>query len=359
MMTATLITGLPGAGKTRLIEAWREASLADRSCAVLSNGTSGMFSSGPIREGRPVRAARVGLQGRTPTVQARRSEPDWRETLSGCLCCTARAALPAALARLMQRGPWDHLLIELNGAAHPAPFIDLLRSPTIARSVQLLGIVAVIDAGLPRAGSTRALELVGEQVATADRIWLRGPSALAGQAYAGALHAGALHAGASHAGASYSEPLSTTSEDAWSERFRSWRAFHDLPVTWRSETPPPRPEPVGLQDVSLVLRSSRSGTWESPPSDIHDRRALEALFGRAQAEGLFERVTAVFRTERDWYMWQEADDCTATEPWGSTLFRASNRIEFELALGGPLGDAAGERLQQWLSEIAGCRISGA
>ena len=339
MINATLITGLPGAGKSRLIEAWREASAPDRPCAVLSNGASPLVSSGLVREGGLARAPRIGLQGRRPPTQAKRSEPAWRETLPGCLCCTARAALPAALGRLMQRGPWDHLLIELNGAAHPAPFIDLLRSSPVTPSVRLSRVVAVIDAGLPLAGSSRALELVGEQVVTADYIWLRGPQTVAGQTFTGQACAGVT--------------------DAWSERFRSWRAFHDLPETWRSETPPPRPEPIGLQHVSLVLRSGRSGAWQSPPSDIHDRRALEALFGRARAEGLFERVTAVFRTERDWYMWQEADACTATEPLGSTLFRASNRIEFELALDGPLGDTAGERLQQWLSEIAGCRISGA
>ena len=354
MITATLIIGLPGAGKTRLIEAWREASLADRPCAVLSNGTSEVFAAGLGREGRPVRLARVGLRGRRRTEQAEQPEPVWRETLPGCLCCTARAALPAALARLMRRGHWDHLLIELNGAAHPAPFIDLLRSPAIARSIELVSVVAVIDAALPLVGATRAAELLGEQVATADRIWLRGPPASVGQA-----DGGWSHVGASHPGALYSGTLGAELEDAWSERVRAWRAFHDLPEIWRTETPPMRPAPMGLQDASLVFRSTHSGSWQRPASDVYDRRLLAALLDRVQAEGLFERVTAVFRTERDWYAWQGADECDPADAWRPTLFRASNRIEFELALKGPLGDEAGERLLHWSSEIEACRIGGA
>ena len=40
MLAATLITGLPGAGKSRLIEAWREAAHPQKAIAVSRAGAS-------------------------------------------------------------------------------------------------------------------------------------------------------------------------------------------------------------------------------------------------------------------------------------------------------------------------------
>mgnify|MGYP000440983361 CR=1 FL=1 len=162
MLAATLITGLPGAGKSRLIEAWREAAHPQKAIAVLSNGSPVRLPSGSGAGEVRLRSPRFGL-GRPQRQEGAResgspsADPPWLETLSGCLCCTARAALPAVLARLQKRGPWDHLLIELNGAARPAAFIDLLRSPALASHVRLVGVIAVVDARLPLPPSTSRL----------------------------------------------------------------------------------------------------------------------------------------------------------------------------------------------------------
>jgi len=333
MIATTLITGLPGAGKSRLIEAWRESAPADRPSAVLLNGAPALF---PMMSGagfERLRAPRVGQRRPQQARGAQSSDSPWLETLSGCLCCTARAALPAAVSRLLKRGPWSDLLIELNGAAHPAAFIDLLRSPVLQTHLWLASVIAVVDASLMPATSARTAELLGEQIDTADRIWVRGSPQPGG-------------------------PSTPLSPDVGPDRFLSFREFNDTPESWWSDAPPPRPSSPEPSRVSLIRRSERGWCWQSPASHIHDRSALADVLRRAHEAVRFERLAAAFRTEREWYAWIGAPGVDPNECWRPTLFRSSNRIDIELAENGPLSDEAGERLERWTDEIAGCRIGG-
>jgi hypothetical protein len=345
-------SGLPGAGKSRLIEAWREAAHPQKAIAVLSNGSPVRLPSGSGAGEVRLRSPRFGL-GRPQRQEGAResgspsADPPWLETLSGCLCCTARAALPAVLARLQKRGPWDHLLIELNGAARPAAFIDLLRSPALASHVRLVGVIAVVDARLPLPASARVAALLSEQVATADRLWLRGPPVSA-------------------------EPPSAPADKSWQAWLRSFREFDDPPESWCTEAAPPRPLEPPWTDAPLLTRSGRLASWQSSPTHVHDRAGLETALSRAIEEGCFERVTAAFRTERDWYVWRcgrgtgtgrIADPCNGSgagriESGRPTLYRSSNRLDLELAATGPLTDDTGERLTRWFAGIACHRISG-
>jgi hypothetical protein len=122
----------------------------------------------------------------------------------------------------------------------------------------------------------------------------------------------------------------------------------------------------------LLTRSGRLASWQSSPTHVHDRAGLETALSRAIEEGCFERVTAAFRTERDWYVWRcgrgtgtgrIADPCNGSgagriESGRPTLYRSSNRLDLELAATGPLTDDTGERLTRWFAGIACHRISG-
>jgi hypothetical protein len=338
-LEATLVTGLSGESKRRLIEAWRDSAPPDRPIALLCDGGPTPYASLPVSGSERHPGLRSGL--RRPQQRASRAEgadPAWIETLSGCLCCTARAALPAALGRLLRRGPWSHLLIELSAAAHPAPFIDLLRGSHMATTVRLVSVVAVIEPErLPPPG-TRAAALLGEQVATADRIWFTGTPGM----------------GPPSEGSSWPIGL---------EYLRDWREFNDWPRSWCSETPPAGPDAKQHPDaVPAELPSKRGLSWQSPPTEVYDRATLSGLFERAQDCGYFERFIAAFRTEREWYAWRGDQAAPTWESARPTLFRSFNRIELVLARGDRSGGAAAGAatawLEAWWASIAACRIGG-
>jgi G3E family GTPase len=94
------------------------------------------------------------------------------EMNNGCICCTVRGDLIAAIGRiLMDPRPWDRILIETTGLADPAPVIQsFFMDPQLARATRLDAIITVVDA-LHVAQHWDAEEVL-EQIAFADVILL-------------------------------------------------------------------------------------------------------------------------------------------------------------------------------------------
>lgn len=51
-------------------------------------------------------------------------EEDTIQLANGCVCCTVRSGLKAALKDLLQRGPFDGIVVEASGVADPAPLLQ-------------------------------------------------------------------------------------------------------------------------------------------------------------------------------------------------------------------------------------------
>ncbi len=153
-VTANLITGFLGAGKTSLLKRLlRQPELADT--AVLIN-----------------EFGEVGLD------HLLIEEVDEEIVLlkSGCVCCTIRGDLKEALARLhgrRQRGEvpaFSRLVIETTGLADPAPIVATLTAdPMLRHHFRLGNVVTVVDA-VSGAGNLAASPEASRQAAAADRL---------------------------------------------------------------------------------------------------------------------------------------------------------------------------------------------
>ena len=152
----TVLTGFLGAGKTTLLNALlADPALADTAVLINEFGEVGLdhLFVRPVEEGIVMLA-------------------------SGCLCCTVRGDLVAALEDLL-RGrdnnrlpPFARVIIETTGLADPAPVIHtLMTHPYLGLRYRLDGIVCVVDAVNGDATLDAHDEAV-KQAAVADRIVL-------------------------------------------------------------------------------------------------------------------------------------------------------------------------------------------
>ncbi|MGH8245673.1 MAG: CobW family GTP-binding protein [Gammaproteobacteria bacterium] len=97
------------------------------------------------------------------------------ETISlsnGCICCSIRGDLVAALLRLLERDPLpDYIVIEASGISDPsAAAMGLVMSTRLAAALQLDAIVTLVDAEqAPEADSDYA-DLATDQLAAADIV---------------------------------------------------------------------------------------------------------------------------------------------------------------------------------------------
>ncbi|MBM64965.1 MAG: cobalamin biosynthesis protein CobW [Myxococcales bacterium] len=146
----TLITGFLGAGKTTLLEHVLKAQTGHR-FAVIENEFAGM-----------------GIDG------LRMLQPS--ETLfelnGGCVCCSVRSDLLAALQQIAQRrADFDHVIIETTGLAEPGPVMRLFDRAEIRAPFVLDGVVTVVDAEhLSR--SLTEVDACLEQITYADMVIL-------------------------------------------------------------------------------------------------------------------------------------------------------------------------------------------
>src|SRR5690606_24477135 len=93
---------------------------------------------------------------------------------NGCLCCTIRGDLKAALRALVQQAPGriEQVVLETTGLADPAPILHtLMADPEVVAQFRLAAVVTVVDAINAERTLARQPESV-KQVAVADVLML-------------------------------------------------------------------------------------------------------------------------------------------------------------------------------------------
>ncbi len=152
----TVLTGFLGAGKTTLLNRWlADPALADTLVIVNEFGE-------------------IGLDH----LLIERVDEDMVLLGAGCLCCTVRGDLIAALEDLLRKRdngritPFRRVVIETTGLADPAPILHaLIYHPYLVLRYRLQAVVTVVDAVHGAATLDAHAEAV-RQVAVADRLVL-------------------------------------------------------------------------------------------------------------------------------------------------------------------------------------------
>ena len=129
-VSATVITGFLGAGKTTLIRNIIEQANGKRLALIVNEfGDIGID----------------GLMLDDCGSDACRTE-DIIELANGCICCTvADDFLPSMQALLDQVPPPDHIIIETSGLALPQPLVQAFGWPDIKARCRLDGVVTLVD----------------------------------------------------------------------------------------------------------------------------------------------------------------------------------------------------------------------
>jgi len=315
-LPVTVVAGLASPAKSALIEHWRAAAAAPWAL-IIDRGEDFKF---PRQSAETAESLDPGI-----------------ERIGGCACCTAGAALGAALRKLMRRGPWARLLVDLNGGAHPAAFVDALRTPGLSDALQLTELVSVVDASRldqRLAGAQR--RWLTEQVQSADRVVLAGPAQWPrGEAD----RLAALLAQLGGLG-------------AFAPAIEVWRAGEPLPLLTVPDSGVTGDATGGgasggMHGAASDPASGPAGEprvqWLAMPGDVAgemtgDRPRWRWLW-RASAERRFDRaklircfdplartpmieLEAVLRTERDWYRFRDG----GCEP---ALWRRDSRVQIE------------------------------
>jgi G3E family GTPase len=144
----TIIAGFLGSGKTTLLNHLLRAETGYR-LAVVVNEFGVVGVDGSLVEGGEL----------------------FVELDNGCLCCALNADLEELLRRLMQRGGFDHLVIETTGLAEPLMVAWTFERPGLKSFFRMDAIVTVVDAlniskALPDSIEAR------EQIESADLVVL-------------------------------------------------------------------------------------------------------------------------------------------------------------------------------------------
>ena len=156
MIPVHLITGFLGSGKTTLLQRALASPVFANTAVV-------------VNEFGEVALDHLLLQ---------RVDADTVVLQTGCVCCTLRSDLAAALRELFdkrERGrvpPFDHLVLETTGLADPAPILfTLTADPVLRHHFRLGSVVTTIDAVNGAQHLVQHLESI-KQVAVADRMVL-------------------------------------------------------------------------------------------------------------------------------------------------------------------------------------------
>lgn len=311
-LPVTVVAGFAGAGKSTLIDHWLDGRPAGERWAVLANAS----------------AAEPSL--RLPIGRYR--------VVGGCACCTAQASARSALIELLRAGPWERLVVELDGAAHPAALVDLLRRPPFDALLRIDDLVTVADAARPAPFEAEPMHpLAKAQVEVATRIVLNRAGRLAGARRAALVRrlADAL-------------PFGRVVE-ATDDGRAAWTRGLDQPCGVDPASDLDRTR--GLDECAGApgTPATRPVEWRWPADRIFDRPRLQALAANWPARLPLSRAIGVFRTERDWYQWR-LDGPGAL--WEASAYRLENRLQLYVDPHCP-GDITAPLLAAIEAELAG------
>jgi len=156
LIPVSVLTGFLGSGKTTVLRHLLRQPEFSRTAVIINE------------------FGEVGLDHEL--VEA--SEDSFIELQTGCLCCKIRTDLAQTLQDLLRRRdegrctPFDRIVIETSGFAHPAPILQtLMTDANITGRLVLGGVVTTVDA-VNGAGTLEREEISQKQVAVADRIVL-------------------------------------------------------------------------------------------------------------------------------------------------------------------------------------------
>lgn len=147
----TLLTGFLGSGKTTLMNRVLGA-LQDRRIGVLVNDFGAINVDAQLI---------VGVKGESVQLA------------NGCICCTIRGDLLAAVEGLLNAPePPEALLIEASGISDPAEIIQTIAHSSLRARTHVDGILAMLDAEGFDQLRGRSRVLAEQQVRTADLVIL-------------------------------------------------------------------------------------------------------------------------------------------------------------------------------------------
>ena len=121
----TILTGYLGAGKTTLLNALLRET--HEPLGVIVNDFGAVNVDASLVAGHTTLDGEVSLQ-------------------NGCICCTIRGDLLAALLRLRRRErPPGHVVIEASGVSDPASIIGTISTPRLSKHLALAAVVGCVD----------------------------------------------------------------------------------------------------------------------------------------------------------------------------------------------------------------------
>jgi G3E family GTPase len=92
---------------------------------------------------------------------------------NGCICCTIRDDLVAALGRVLaQDPPPEHVLIEASGVSRPIAIVDAVLDPALDGKLAVDGVFCLVDAAGFRELDYASTELAIDQASAADMVVL-------------------------------------------------------------------------------------------------------------------------------------------------------------------------------------------
>ncbi len=97
----------------------------------------------------------------------RREGLELTELSEGCVCCAADDELGPALTQMAENPKIDLILLEASGLADPADMLDALTDPSLWKTIEVAGIISVVDSHRFEALSAQT-NLARRQVRYAD-----------------------------------------------------------------------------------------------------------------------------------------------------------------------------------------------